>query len=150
VSESHECAILIGMERSQPVQYRWHHGLIRRLATAWRLAWPVLRQILGWIFIILGLLGLVLPVLQGVLFLVIGIALVGRRNWVIRWSSIRLKLFQRRWAVLQTPLVGPLGRLMLRGQQELSRQRRRMHWRHVERKRLKAQLRDAADEEIEL
>ena len=148
MSESHECAILIGMERLHPVQYKWRHGLIRRLAGAWRLAWPVLRQVLGWIFIILGLLGLVLPVLQGVLFLVIGIALVGRRNWAIRWSSIRLKLFLRRWAALQTPLVGPLGRLALRGQQELSRQRRRMHWRHVER-RLKAQLRDAAEEEIE-
>ncbi|HRC76656.1 MAG TPA: hypothetical protein PLO33_13355, partial [Kouleothrix sp.] len=46
-----------------------------------RLVWPVVRQVLGWLFIILGVLGLVLPVLQGVLFLVIGVALVGRRNW---------------------------------------------------------------------
>ncbi len=100
--------------------------------------WPVTRQVIGWIFIILGLVGLVLPLLQGVLFLVIGIALVGRRNWLIRWTSVRCKLFLRRWAALPTPVVGPVGRLALRGQQRVSRQRRRLHWWYAERRRLRA------------
>jgi hypothetical protein len=113
-------------------------SLKQRLVYIWRILWPVLRQVLGWVFILLGLVGLVLPILQGVVFLVIGIALVGRRNRLIRWASVSFKLFLRRWAALPTPLIGPLGRMALRGQQELSRQRRRLHWWYVER-RLKRQ-----------
>jgi hypothetical protein len=114
------------------------------VASSWRLIWPVLRQLLGWLCILLGLIGLVLPILQGVIFLVIGIALVGRRHRLIRWVSVSCKLFLRRWAALQTPLVGPLGGMALRGQQELSRQRRRLHWWYVERRLKRRRL---ADEE---
>ncbi|MFL5805600.1 MAG: hypothetical protein ACJ8CR_28165 [Roseiflexaceae bacterium] len=128
-------------------QEQQHYGLKRRLAITWRHIWPVLRQVLGWLFILLGLIGLVLPILQGVIFLVIGIALVGRRQRLIRWVSVHFKLFLRRWAALQTPLIGPLGRMALRGQQELSRQRRRLHWWYVERRRLKSQHRRLADED---
>jgi hypothetical protein len=105
-----------------------------RIAACWRRAWPVVRQVLGWFFIVLGLLGMVLPVLQGVLFLMIGIALVGRRNVVIRWASVRFKQFVRRWAALDMLLIGWLGRLMLRAQCETSRRRRQLHWWHVERR----------------
>jgi hypothetical protein len=127
------------MERRRESQDPWHDNLRRRLAIAWRVIWPVFRQTLGWLFILLGLIGLVLPVLQGVIFLVIGIALVGRRNPIIRRASVLFKLFVRRWAAVEAPLIGPLGRLALRGQQEISRQRRRLHWWHVERRRLRAQ-----------
>jgi hypothetical protein len=135
------------MERTRAEQHPWRYSFRRRLASAWRLIWPVLRQVLGWIFILLGLLGLALPILQGVIFLVIGIALVGRRNRLIRWASVSFKLFLRRWAALPTPLIGPLGRMALRGQQEISRQRRRLHWWRVER-RLKAQRRSLADKDV--
>jgi hypothetical protein len=134
------------MEQIRKVQYQWHHGLKRRLAIAWRVVWPVLRQTLGWIFILLGLIGLVLPILQGVIFLVIGIALVGRRHRLVRWFSIHFKLFLRRWAALRTPLIGPLGRVAMRGQQEVSRQRRRLHWWYVERRRFRARDDRATDE----
>ena len=117
---------------------------VQTLVRAWRLIWPVIRQIIGWIFILVGLLGRVLPVLQGVLFLVIGIALVGRRNWLIRRASVYSKLFLRRWAALETPLIGWAGRLALRGQQEVSRQRRRLHWWHVERRRSRIEQRETA------
>src|SRR5689334_9535145 len=100
---------------------------LRYLARVWQIAWPVLRQVLGWFFIFLGILGLVLPVLQGVLFLVIGVALVGRRNWLIRRSVLVIKRALRRWAALPTPVIGPLGRLALRGQHQISRQSRRLH-----------------------
>jgi hypothetical protein len=102
----------------------------RFLLRAWRLFWPVMRQIVGWLFILLGLLGLALPILQGVLFLVIGVALVGRRNIVIRRSSIAFKRFLRRWARLPTPVVGPIGRMALKAQHQYSRQSRHLHGRY--------------------
>jgi hypothetical protein len=133
------------MERTRVEQDRRIYGVRRRLAIAWRLVWPVFRQVLGWLCILLGLIGLVLPVLQGVIFLVIGIALVGRRHPLIRYVSVYFKLFLRRWAALQTPVIGPLGRVALRGQQELSRQRRRLHFWFVER-RLNAQQKARLDD----
>ena len=97
------------------------------------IAWGLLRQVLGWVFILLGLLGLVLPVLQGVLFLVIGIALVGRRNWLIRRSTLVFKRFLRRWAAVRAqPLVGAAGRIALRAQWKCSRESRRLHRRFAE------------------
>jgi hypothetical protein len=122
------------MERTRVEQYRSSDGVRRRLAVAWRLAWPVVRQVIGWLFILLGLIGLVLPILQGVIFLVIGIALVGRRHPLIRYVSVYFKLFLRRWATLPTPVIGPLGRMALHGQQEVSRQRRRLHFWWIERR----------------
>lgn len=107
----------------------------RRIALVLRtIVWPVARQVLGWLCIGLGLIGLVLPVLQGVLFLVIGVALVGRRNWLIRRSALLIKRGLRRWARLRTPVVGPAGRLALRAQHQYSRQSRRLHRRFGERK----------------
>ena len=105
-------------------------NLQRFLARTWRLFWPIMRQVLGWLFILLGLIGMVLPILQGVLFLVIGIALVGRRNIVIRRSSIAIKRGLRRWAALPHPLVGPSGRAALRAQREFSRRSRHAHQRY--------------------
>jgi hypothetical protein len=96
------------------------------------IAWWLLRQVLGWFFILLGLLGLVLPVLQGVLFLVIGVALVGRRNWLIRRSRILFKRFLRRWAAVRSPLVGGAGRIALRAQWKCSRESRHLHRRYTE------------------
>ena len=42
--------------------------------------------IIGWIFIGLGILGLFLPILQGILFLMIGLAILSSRSqWVKRF-----------------------------------------------------------------
>jgi hypothetical protein len=95
------------------------------------ITWIVLRQVLGWFFILLGLVGLVLPVLQGVLFLVIGIALVGRKNWLIRRSTLVFKRFLRRWAAVQQPLIGGAGRIALRAQWKCSRESRHLHRRYA-------------------
>jgi hypothetical protein len=81
-------------------------------------------------FIVLGLLGLVLPLLQGVLFLVIGIALVGRRNIVIRHSRVAIRRFLRRWAAVQAPVIGPAGRLAHRAHRQSARQSRHLHHRY--------------------
>src|SRR5262249_25443497 len=136
---SQDCYILIGMEHTQVEQYQNSTGVRRRFTIVWRIAAPIIRQVLGWLFILLGLIGLVLPILQGVIFLVIGIALVGRRHPLIRYVSVYLKLFLRRWAAIQTPLIGPLGRLALRSQQQVSRQRRRLHFWWVERRQTRRQ-----------
>jgi hypothetical protein len=45
-------------------------------------------QVLGWMFILLGLAGLVLPVLQGILFLMIGLYILSRQHaWARRWME---------------------------------------------------------------
>lgn len=47
----------------------------------------------GWVFVLLGIAGLVLPFLQGVLFLVVGLYLLSLES---RWARrIRLRLQQR-------------------------------------------------------
>jgi uncharacterized membrane protein YbaN (DUF454 family) len=40
--------------------------------------------IIGWIFIGLGILGLFLPILQGILFIMIGLAILSSRSKMIR------------------------------------------------------------------
>jgi len=44
----------------------------------------------GWFFILLGILGLFLPVLQGILFLCIGAILLSRTSPRMRWMVMRL------------------------------------------------------------
>jgi hypothetical protein len=89
-----------------------------------RRAWCVLRPVVGWGFIILGLLGMVLPVLQGVLFLAIGISLVGKRSYPIRLARVHIKLLLRWWEGLPSPLLSAPGRWLRRAQQEVSRRQR--------------------------
>jgi uncharacterized membrane protein YbaN (DUF454 family) len=40
--------------------------------------------IIGWFFIVLGILGLFLPILQGILFILIGLAILSSRSELIR------------------------------------------------------------------
>ena len=40
--------------------------------------------IVGWVFIILGILGLFLPILQGVLFILIGLGILSSRSEIIK------------------------------------------------------------------
>ena len=53
---------------------------------------------------------------------------------MIRYVSVYFKLFLRRWAAVKKPVIGPLGCVALRGQQEVSRQRRRLHFWWIERR----------------
>jgi hypothetical protein len=100
------------------------------MARVARVFWPIVRQVIGWIFLALAVLGAVLPVLPGILFLVIGIVLVGRRNIVIRRARVALKRGLRHWAAQPHPLVGRVGRVALRAQRETSRQARHLHRRY--------------------
>lgn len=49
---------------------------------------------LGWIFVFLGVLGLFLPVLQGILFLLIGFILLSRES---RWARRQLDKLKTRY-----------------------------------------------------
>lgn len=109
----------------EPTHKRLWLGTVRRV-------WPIARQVLGWLLIGLGLVGLVLPFLQGILFLVLGIALVGRRNWLIRRAALLIKRSLRRWAKHPAPLIGGPGRAALRAQHYFSRQSRHLHRRFAE------------------
>jgi hypothetical protein len=96
----------------------------RALRAAWSSTWRYARPTLGWLCIGVGVLGLALPLLPGVPIVVLGIALVGRRTWIIRWAGIHGKVLLRRWAALPTPIIGRIGRWALRVQQRISSQRR--------------------------
>ena len=106
-----------------------------RLQSTWARAWPIARSIIGWVCIIIGVLGVIMPVIPGMPLLIPGIALVGRRTWLIRWSAVQIKRLLRRYAPLHIPLVGPVGRWALRAQHEVSRQRRRIAWWYMDRQR---------------
>lgn len=53
--------------------------------------------VLGWVFLVLGVLGLFLPILQGVLFLAIGLAILATEQvWAHRlltWLRVRFPRF---------------------------------------------------------
>ena len=51
----------------------------------------------GWVFLVLGVAGLFLPVLQGVLFLLVGVYLLSRESSRARWLRQR---FRRRYPAL--------------------------------------------------
>jgi uncharacterized membrane protein YbaN (DUF454 family) len=40
--------------------------------------------LLGWFFVVLGIVGLFLPILQGILFLMIGLAILSSRSQTVR------------------------------------------------------------------
>lgn len=48
-------------------------------------------QIVGWAFILLGIVGLVLPVLQGILFILIGLLILSRDSPMARRVLHRLR-----------------------------------------------------------
>src|SRR6266498_2326557 len=61
-----------------------YRALRAALHTAWSYTWRSARPTLGWVCGGVGVLGLALPLLPGVPLLVLGVALVGRRTWIIR------------------------------------------------------------------
>ena len=66
------------------------HAPHKKPKPAWQ-RWTIIG--LGWFFIALGIVGLVLPFLQGVLFIAIGMALLAKElEWARRW---RERLYDR-------------------------------------------------------
>ena len=55
-----------------------------------RLAWRVIRLTAGWLLIVVGIIGLVVPVLQGILFILSGLAVLSTES---RWARTLLDRF---------------------------------------------------------
>ena len=83
---------------TQPVPRRRARRRRRRrpLSDTWK---RLLLRSLGWVFILLGILGLFLPILQGILFLLIGVFILSRVSPRVRLWRQRL----RRWARRRYP-----------------------------------------------
>jgi len=101
---------------------RWQHI---RIPYPSRTLTTVLRGIVGWPLIVVGLLTFPLPIPVGLPLLVVGTLLIGPRSRPIRLTTISLRLGLRRWARLDVPLIGPLGRWLLRKQRRAAAEYRR-------------------------
>ena len=82
----------------------WHH-YHQRITTMMQRFWGVIRPILGWLLIVIGILGMILPG-PGLPFFLLGVALVGRRHPLLRGTWVRGRQALR-WL---TRLPGPVGR----------------------------------------
>ena len=99
---------------------------------AWALArtaclriWRALRPSLGWLCLAVGVLGIIFPLLPGIPILLLGVALVGPRNWVLRWASVQEKRLLRRLARHPAPMVRETGSWLARQQRQLTSHLRR-------------------------
>lgn len=101
------------------------------MKTAFIEIWQKIRPSLGWFCIGFGILGLLLPVLQGTICLVIGVALVGPRNRKLRIAVVTIKRAVRYWAALPHPVIGRLGKWALQAEQTLTRNYRRIARRFI-------------------
>lgn len=90
-----------------------------------RAAWRLLRPGLGWLCLAVGMLGIILPVLPGIPILLLGVALVGRRNRLLRWAGIQDQCLLRRWSRHPAPLIRGTGRWLLRQRRQIASQLRR-------------------------
>ena len=87
-----------------------------------------LRLVLGWALILIGVLGLVLPGIQGILTIAAGAALVGRQSRPLRWVMAVMRIATRR--IAHGPgWVGRLGRFLVHQDRTLSRKLRHQRWR---------------------
>jgi uncharacterized protein len=65
-----------------------HRRRNRRSNTSWK---RFLLRLTGWMFIFLGILGIFLPILQGILFLLVGMYILGRVSPRMRLWRMRLR-----------------------------------------------------------
>jgi hypothetical protein len=87
-----------------------------------------LRLLLGGGLIVVGILGVILPILPGMPFLILGTLVIGRRSRLLRQASVGGKQALRRWAAHERPLVSRLGRWGLAAQRDSSRRLRHIFW----------------------
>ena len=86
------------MENNLPAKLPDEEKLPARRRSRWK---RLLILISGWFFIVLGILGLFLPILQGILFLAIGSYLLSLES---PWVRRRMLQLQRRYPKLNATL----------------------------------------------
>jgi hypothetical protein len=84
----------------------------------WRILLRIVRQVIGWGFIVLGILGLFLPILQGVLFLCIGVLLLAEDLPIFRRLIDKV---ESKWPRTRVPISKARGWLGHRQQPEPDR-----------------------------
>lgn len=85
------------------------------------------RLTVGWSSMLLGVLGVILPILPGWPFLFVGVYLIGPRDYRIRWVRVRYCLLLRYITRADIPLLSNLSRLAQRTDYQLMRQLREWH-----------------------
>ncbi len=97
------------------------------------------RLLIGGGLIMVGILGVVLPILPGMPFFILGTLVIGRRSRIFRQGSVAGKRFLQRWATHERPWVAHLGRWSLLAQRDTSRRLRHLLWWWQGRQRLLSQ-----------
>lgn len=98
------------------------------LNRAGRTLWKATRLLAGWLLIVVGLVLFPLPIPVGLPLIIVGVLVVGRRDRLLRWLRVNLKLKLRFWATLSTPISGPFARWSLRMQRGLAQKWRQHTW----------------------
>lgn len=96
----------------------------------------LLRTWSGWVCIVLGLFFLPLPIPFGIPLLVTGTLLLGTRSPAIRLSFLHIRLFLRRWARSNIPVLGTAGFKLLQVQRQVARSYRTYRRRLARQRRL--------------
>ncbi len=78
------------------------------------MVWSFLRQLTGWVLIVVGMVMAPLPIPVGLPMIAIGVVMVGRRNRVMRWIRVHIRLAIREWAAQDRPILSPFARWTLR------------------------------------
>ncbi len=103
-------------------------GLTRAARQALRLLTRSLRFIVGGALITLGILGVILPILPGMPFLILGTLVIGRHSRLLRQMSVGGKRLLRSWAHHPRPHIAKLGRWSRVTQRDSSRRVRHIVW----------------------
>ena len=81
------------------------------------------RQVAGWIVLFVGIVGIVMPFNPAIIVIPAGVALIGRDQWLIRWSRSTGKLLLRSSVSLPSWL-GRLGNQVRRAEKRVSKRLR--------------------------
>jgi hypothetical protein len=85
-----------------------------------------LRLVIGCIFIAIGILGVILPVLPGTIWLILASLIIGKRSRMLRRANVAGKRMLRGWRRHDHPLIRRLGRWSVAAQRDTSRRLRRI------------------------
>lgn len=69
----------------------------------------MVRRVAGWSLICLALLGMALPVLPGLIFLVFGILVLGPHDPMLRRIAVAIRIVLRRWSQMRQRHMRRLG-----------------------------------------
>jgi uncharacterized membrane protein YbaN (DUF454 family) len=84
-------------------------GQMRRATHRRHIPKSLVRRVIGWSLVVLGLLGLALPVLPGLILFAIAIVLLGPHDPTLRRLAVWVRLVLRRWSQAKQRHVRRLG-----------------------------------------